>query len=196
MQCSGLVFTFVLLVGCSTRPIPTQDLDGDDLQIVRAIARDRLESKGEAPAGSYIVFVTPTLHICDKGSQDFSCITADALGRLQDTLRSDVYQEFLTRNSTTLRVPSVEDPSTRVEGPRRINRLVPDPGEWDKFYQAFPNSRGFVEMSAPAYDASRTHAIVIVIHMCGGSCGIEQIASLSRVGGDWKVLSQLPLWIS
>src|SRR5262245_6567375 len=44
------------------------------------------------------------------------------------------------------------------------------PGDWSTFYAHYPNSGGFLELSAVGFDSTKTHAIVYGAHHCGGLC--------------------------
>ena len=57
---------------------------------------------------------------------------------------------------------------------------------WDGFYQKYPNSGGYVSVSAVAFDAPKRRAMVYMAHSCGGLCGGGTYHFLEKVGGVWR----------
>src|SRR2546423_35512 len=54
------------------------------------------------------------------------------------------------------------------------------PGGWKGFYEKYPDSGGYNEVSAVGFNKDKTVAIVYVAHSCGGLCG----------GGSFHVLEK------
>jgi hypothetical protein len=72
-------------------------------------------------------------------------------------------------------------------------------GDWEEFYDRYPDSGGFMEMSAVGFDGSKTHALVYIAHHCGGTCGGGTHHFLEKVDGVWrtaKVSMTQCIWIS
>ena len=61
-----------------------------------------------------------------------------------------------------------------------------DEAWWGAFYQAFPDSGGFFEVSAVGFDERQTRAMAYVAHHCGGLCGSGKHHLLEKVGGRWR----------
>jgi hypothetical protein len=59
-------------------------------------------------------------------------------------------------------------------------------GSWPAFYRRFPDSGGYVEVSAVGFARSKTRAMVYVSHYCGGLCGGGSYHLLEKVGGAWR----------
>jgi len=59
-------------------------------------------------------------------------------------------------------------------------------GSWPAFYQRYPDSGGYVEVSAVGFDPSKTRAMVYVSHYCGGLCGGGSYHLLEKSGGAWR----------
>ena len=59
-------------------------------------------------------------------------------------------------------------------------------GNWPAFYQRYPDSGGYVEVSAVGFDPSKTRAMVYVSHYCGGLCGGGSYHLLEKSGGAWR----------
>ncbi len=58
-------------------------------------------------------------------------------------------------------------------------------GNWPEFYRRYPDSGGYIEMSAVGFDRSKTRAMVYVAHSCGGLCGNGADHLLEKVDGVW-----------
>jgi hypothetical protein len=59
-------------------------------------------------------------------------------------------------------------------------------GSWPAFYKQYPDSGGYVEVSAVGFDRSKTQAMVYVSHYCGGLCGGGSYHLLEKSGGTWR----------
>ena len=59
-------------------------------------------------------------------------------------------------------------------------------GNWPAFYQRYPDSGGYVEVSAVGFNPSKTRAMVYVSHYCGGLCGGGSYHLLEKSGGAWR----------
>ena len=60
------------------------------------------------------------------------------------------------------------------------------PGGWAGFYKRFPNSGGYVEMSAVGFNSDKTLALMYAGHSCGGLCGGGAYHFFKKVDGKWK----------
>ena len=60
------------------------------------------------------------------------------------------------------------------------------PGGWAGFYKKFPNTGGYVFMSAVGFNADKTMALVYAGHSCGGLCGGGAYRFFKKVDGNWK----------
>src|SRR5439155_26124159 len=56
---------------------------------------------------------------------------------------------------------------------------------WADFYKLYPDSGGYIEMSAVGFNADRTYAIVYMGHSCGGLCGGGTYHFLQKKDGKW-----------
>ncbi len=59
-------------------------------------------------------------------------------------------------------------------------------GGWDGFYQKYPESGGYMAVSAVGFDASKQRAIVYMEHSCGLLCGGGTHHLLEKIGGVWR----------
>jgi hypothetical protein len=70
-------------------------------------------------------------------------------------------------------------------------------GLWPPFYQAFPQTAGYVRASLPVLSEDGTWAAVVIEHYCGGLCGTGLIYLLMRTPeGVWQVVVGDELWIA
>ena len=51
-----------------------------------------------------------------------------------------------------------------------IHAALDGPGGWDGFYTKFPESGGYIELSAVGFNPDKTVAVVYVGHHCGSTC--------------------------
>lgn len=57
---------------------------------------------------------------------------------------------------------------------------------WPRFYERYPDSGGYMQLSAVGFDASKTRALVYTSHHCGGLCGGGQHQLLEKRDGRWR----------
>lgn len=63
-----------------------------------------------------------------------------------------------------------------------------DRGGWQGFYTQFPDSGGWIEMSAVGFNADKTVAVVYMEHSCGMLCGGGRFHVLQKKDGKWLPL--------
>jgi hypothetical protein len=56
---------------------------------------------------------------------------------------------------------------------------------WEGFRQNFPNSTGYLILSAVGFNPKKTIAVVFVDYRCGGLCGSARYYVLQKRDGDW-----------
>jgi hypothetical protein len=59
---------------------------------------------------------------------------------------------------------------------------------WKPFYDKYPKSGGYNEVSAVGFNADKTIAVVYIAHSCGGLCGGGGFAVLQKKAGKWQDL--------
>jgi hypothetical protein len=62
-------------------------------------------------------------------------------------------------------------------------------GWWENFYKQYPNSGGWIELSAVGFNADKTVAVVYMGHHCGGLCGGGGFHVLQKKDGKWAPLT-------
>lgn len=63
-----------------------------------------------------------------------------------------------------------------------------DRGGWQGFYTQFPDSGGWIELSAVGFNADKTVAVVYTGHSCGMLCGGGGFHVLGKKDGKWMPL--------
>lgn len=66
-----------------------------------------------------------------------------------------------------------------------VDGLLKEGEGWRDFHTLYPDSKGFIEVSAVGFDESRTRAMVYVAHYCGGLCGGGMHHVMEKVNGTW-----------
>ncbi len=59
---------------------------------------------------------------------------------------------------------------------------------WKSFYEKYPDSGGYNELSAVGFNSDKTVAVVYVAHFCGGLCGGGGFHVLEKKEGKFVVL--------
>lgn len=68
---------------------------------------------------------------------------------------------------------------------------------WDKFYQKYPGSGGFLTFSRVGFNADKTQALVYQSYSCGDLCGGGTYYLLTKENGIWTVKGSVgPAWVS
>jgi hypothetical protein len=89
--------------------------------------------------------------------------------------------------------PSLLQPRIKVEVPYRLIvadelRSTIQTAGWDGFYQRFPDSGGWIELSAVGFNVDKTVAVVYMGHHCGPLCGGGGFHVLEKKDGKWVAL--------
>jgi hypothetical protein len=56
---------------------------------------------------------------------------------------------------------------------------------WEAFFQRYPDSRGWIELSAVGFNANKTVAVVYMGHHCGALCGGGGFHVLEKRNSRW-----------
>jgi hypothetical protein len=71
---------------------------------------------------------------------------------------------------------------------------------WDGFYQHYPDSGGYLMVSAVGFNAEKTRAMVYIGHSCGSLCGGGTHHLLEKADGAWQEVRprdvQFCMWAS
>jgi hypothetical protein len=56
---------------------------------------------------------------------------------------------------------------------------------WKSFYSRYPDSQGYIELSAVGFNADKTKAFVYIAHHCDTLCGASGYTFLEKRNGKW-----------
>ena len=87
---------------------------------------------------------------------------------------------------TGLGRPFVVVPSAEIRAIFKASMRAQGDGGWTEFHRLYPESRGFVEVSAVGFDAEKKRAMVYLAHHCGLLCGGGGHHFLEKVDGVWR----------
>jgi hypothetical protein len=80
---------------------------------------------------------------------------------------------------------------------RGTQTLVSPETFWNVFYSRFPQSSGYLVLSAPAFDSERRQAVVLSDHMYASLGGQGLLLLFVRDdAGKWTIKARLPRWVS
>jgi len=199
MTSRGFSLLALLLFAPPPEPAPAPSRSDDTVAIVNVLIADRLASRGEAPGGTYVVLVAETLALCppDEPEEDAFTMTSavmdpEVLPDVPPTLR----RELLCEQSGGMLPSSRYDGAEVVLNDRTADIFSAGVEGWDDFYQRYPESRGLLEVTSPAFSPDREHALVYMSHSCGGLCGTGWLVHLKRSASGWRIESRRMLWIS
>ncbi|MBO0724516.1 MAG: hypothetical protein J2P52_02865 [Blastocatellia bacterium] len=69
-----------------------------------------------------------------------------------------------------------------------LKSIFKQPGGWERFHTQYPDSGGWIELSAVGFNADKTVAVVYAGHHCGGLCGGGGFHILQKKDGKWAPL--------
>jgi hypothetical protein len=135
-------------------------------------------------------FAKGTLTIQEEtvSNQDVTepCVTPQKAIRFKDAIAD--YNRLNRKKQWLLRRQFAIEKSYEVVSSDAIGVLLQD-GGWDSFYNRYPDSGGYIIMSAVGFNKERTRAIVYMGSSCGVLCGSWRFHLLEKIDGDWKEVS-------
>lgn len=63
---------------------------------------------------------------------------------------------------------------------------MPNDPLWTAFHAKYPDSGGFLKVSAVGFDPARRRAMVYIAHSCGALCGGGRSQLLEKIDGTWR----------
>ena len=89
--------------------------------------------------------------------------------------------------------PSLLQPRIKLGGPYHLItaeelRSAIQTSGWEGFYQRFPASGGWMELSAVGFNVNKTVAVVYMGLYCGPLCGVGGFHVLEKRDGKWVAL--------
>jgi len=61
---------------------------------------------------------------------------------------------------------------------------------WERFGKRYPDSSGFVELSAVGFNEDKSVAVVYMGYYCGGLCGSGGVKFMKKKDGHWLHMSE------
>lgn len=71
-----------------------------------------------------------------------------------------------------------------------------DGSGWERYYQKYDESNGYLIFSMPGINADKNKAILVYSHECGALCGSGFMVLLERKDNKWVVTDRFITWIS
>ena len=174
---------FVATLACAHGPVAKSQAEA----VVEVVSRDILKHAREAPEGTYILIVTRT--------RGFDLREGDAKRAADSGIPAGLLQQLAVDHPHRVTIASGSK-EFRPVTPGDIAGIFAEGPRWDRFYERFPNSRGFVEFSGPVFNASATEAVVYVDYNCYGDCGWGSVVYLQHRDGEWVKIHEWLRYIS
>jgi len=107
---------------------------------------------------------------------------------------------FVTRTSFVVNNAVSSDIRAELHLPKGVGSVVVSRSELEgfqlsDFQQRFPNNLGYIAVSQPGFNFSKTEAILYIDHFCG-LCGGGGYILMQKVNGVWRVVDQHSTWMS
>ena len=107
---------------------------------------------------------------------------------------------LVTRTSFAVRNSVASDIQAKLHLPRGVDSVVVSRSELEQsqssdFQQRFPNNLGYIAVSQPGLNFSKSEAILYIDHFCG-ICGGGGYILMRKVSGVWCVVDQHSTWMS
>ncbi|HKD17251.1 MAG TPA: hypothetical protein VKG23_05220 [Thermoanaerobaculia bacterium] len=186
----------LLLVGPGSTPA---NRDADTAEIIGLLIDERLRAAGEEPNGSYLVVAAEEIVVCpSKGDGEEKDTMAHVIAGAASMADApgDLRRELLCQQEGGM-LPTASFENARVVSESQIEASFEGADWWQGFYRTFPESRGFLQFTAPAFSSDGQSALIYVSHFCGGLCGTGWLVYLTRSDdGHWRIASKQMLWIS
>jgi len=110
------------------------------------------------------------------------CVTPEAARRFKDAIAD--YRHVNSQRGVLKRQFRIER-SYEVVSSDTIKALFKD-GGWGSFYKRYPESGGYIIMSAVGFNKERTRAIVYTGSSCGDLCGSWRFHLVEKIHGNWR----------
>lgn len=114
-----------------------------------------------------------------------SCVTADAARRFKDAIAD--YSRLNEQRWLLQQQFNIENPY-EIASSDRIESFFKNkgPSGWKDFYKRYPDSGGYIIMSAVGFNKSKTQAFVYMGSSCGELCGRWLFHLFNKVDDKWK----------
>ena len=122
---------------------------------------------------------TRTYDMCLRPEKEYEEIIGPAIS---DYVRQNEKTWILQKNL------SIEKPYEIIRGDEIQSMFEQGLEGWKPFYEKYPDSGGWIELSAVGFNGDKTVAVVYMGHHCGGLCGGGNFHVLQKRDGKWVPL--------
>jgi hypothetical protein len=107
-----------------------------------------------------------------------------------DNFRAENASARTVRRGFPLGRPYIVVPRADIEA--QLREFPRD--QWSGFCKRYPDSGGFMVVSAVGFNASKERAMVYMSHSCGLLCGGGRYDLLEKVDGAWRIANLATVW--
>ena len=129
--------------------------------------------------------------LCVRGDLLFS---NESMARWGVTDSADLRDRFITRNANATNLGFIGLDFARISR-ARIEKMFDGRYGWPELRRTYPGVRTLFQVTAPAYSADRSRALVYVESLCDGRCGGGTLLLFEYVSGRWTFSRCLTGWI-
>lgn len=172
---SAFIFFQQGVVNTNDQPQPYEDADAYEVYAA-ILPSDWMWSVNKAKK----------LVIQSKASAFKMCVTpkGESIEILKDAISA--YVELSKKSWLLQRRFSLEKPYELITSEELKSTF--EHGSWEKFYERYPNSGGYLDLSPVGFNKEKTVAIVYMGHNCGNLCGGGTFYVLQKKDGKWVPL--------
>ena len=178
MGIHSLVAAFLCwsVIAAGQAPVAAKAYDVEDAYQIYSLLLPNEESYGFAKGTLIIQEGTVSNPV------SLQCVTPEAASRFKDAIAD--YKLLSSKQWLLQRRFQTAKPYEIVSS-NDITVAFKD-GGWDGFYKRYPDSGGYIVMSAVGFNKEITRAIVYTGSSCGGLCGSWRFHLLEKIDGKWK----------
>jgi hypothetical protein len=178
-------------VRVSSQEPAADGLSNDDRQlVVAALAAWKIDATS--------ALVDSTMPIC-PGDRATLCLRQDAVMARNLALdyldAGGLRERFLARNDGPHSIGALTPEHRRVPRDRVTPMFAPGGLQWSAVYRTFIGVRTLTQVSAPAYSADGSQALVYVEMLCSPRCGRGGLLLFDRKSGGWSSPRAIRQWI-
>ena len=161
----------------NTDKAPKPYADAEAYEVYSAILPTERPWQGANAKSLIIRSETKGYKMCLRPDEDSEKIIGQAISQ---------YVKLNEKNWLLKRGLSIKNPYELVPYNKLMSVLKSGSGE--NFYKRYPNSSGWIQLSAVGFNADKTVAVVYMGQHCGGLCGGGGFHVLQKKDGKWALL--------
>jgi len=115
------------------------------------------------------------------------CLTPDAAAKFKDAVVD--YKQVNSKPWLLQRQFQIEKPYELVNSD--TIKVLFKQGDWDGFYRRYPDSGGYLSLSAVGFNPERSRAIVYTGSACGNLCGRWAWHLMEKIDGKWQEVPEV-----